>query len=458
MIPEVPRELLDRHNKPGPRYTSYPTVPVWTEDFGDKEYRLALTSLSRRTDEALSVYLHLPFCVKKCDYCGCNSAAASGRGDPDDYLDRVEKEVAIVSDLVGEKRRVVQMHWGGGTPNFLTVAQLRRAMRLMKTAFRIETDAEISIETDPRIGTPDQARLLRDLGFNRISLGVQDFNPVVQKAIGRKQNEERTQSFFNACKAAGFTSVNLDMVYGLPAQTRDAFEKTLDTVIALGPDRVACFSYAHVPWVRENQRAIDASKLPAPHEKFGYFCRALERFSAAGYDWIGLDHFARRDDDLAVACRHRRLHRNFMGYTTRPDLPMLAFGMSGISDLGNCFAQNDPDLPGYLTALDQGNLPTVRGHILSDDDRIRRRAILHLMCNLELPFELRGVEKGLRLDAIFKPELDRLRAFESEGLLVFDADRLRVTDLGRFFIRNLCMELDAYLERAVDKPLFSKTI
>jgi len=458
MIPEVQSELLDRYNKPGPRYTSYPTVPVWNTEFGDPEYHHALSGLSNRPDDPLSIYLHLPFCVKKCDYCGCNSMAASDRGDVDAYLDRVEKEVAMVSERVGEKRHVVQMHWGGGTPNYLTEAQIGRAMNLMQKAFQIDVDAEISIETDPRIGTTDQAHILRGLGFNRISLGVQDLDLTVQRAIGRIQAEEQTRNFFTACREAGFISVNLDIVYGLPAQTRKSFEKTLDTVIDLEPDRVACFSYAHVPWVRENQKKIDASTLPDAYEKFGFFRHAVDRFASAGYDWIGLDHFARNNDELVLACRHQRLHRNFMGYTTRPDLPMLAFGMSGISDLGDCFAQNDADLIGYLSSLDEGRLPIVRGHLLSADDRLRRRAILHLMCNLELPFELPGVTNDRKLDLIFKPELDRLRAFEKEGFVTFHADRIRVTDLGRFFIRNLCMELDAYLERTGDKPLFSKTI
>ncbi len=458
MIPLITRELLDRYDRPGPRYTSYPTVPAWTDSFGETEYCRGLADLARRPGRDISVYVHLPFCAKKCHYCGCNSVVAGGRGAVDAYIDRLEREMAIAAGAIGAARNVAQMHWGGGTPNFLTERQLRRISSLVENAFPVGAESEISVEIDPRLANRGQVSLLRELGFNRISLGVQDFASVVQKAIGRIQSEDRTRRVFEACVDAGFASVNVDLVYGLPGQTAESFAHTLRTVVDLGPDRIACFGYAHVPWVKPNQNLVDVSLMPGRYEKSAFFRMAIDAFGEAGYEWIGLDHFARPGDELALALGEKRLHRNFMGYTTRPELPALAFGMSGISDLGDCFAQNDADLDRYLAALDGERLPVVRGHRLDRDDRLRRMAILSLMCHLELPFDLTRERFGTTIDAALAPELERLRAFEEEGFVVFHDDRIEVTALGRFFLRNLCMELDAYFETGSDKPLFSRTV
>lgn len=462
MTLDVPASLLRKYDKPGPRYTSYPTVPSWSSDYGEVEYRRALNELADRPGVELCLYLHVPFCAKRCHYCGCNAVTGRSRDAADQYLDAVALEVAIVTDILGSARRVRQVHWGGGTPNFLRDNQLERAVDLLQRSFDLDATVEISLEADPRVGTPEQARRLRELGFNRISLGVQDFDPYVQKAIGRNQSAERTRRFYADCRAAGFNSVNLDLVYGLPGQTRESFARTLEVLLELDPDRVACFSYAHVPWVRKNQEQVDTSRLPSPAEKFALFLQAIDTLTAAGYTWIGMDHFARQDDELAVAHRERRLHRNFMGYTTRPADDQLALGMSGISELAGNFAQNDADLMAYQNALRDGRLATVRGHRLNPDDRLRQRAIAHLMCNLELPFaltsELAGSPGAAGLDALFADELERLEPLARDGLLVFEPDRLRVTELGRFFIRNICMELDAYLDPQAGKPIFSRTV
>ncbi len=458
MALDVPRDLLEKHDKPGPRYTSYPTVPAWTADFGEVDYREALRELTARPGDELSIYLHLPFCAKHCHYCGCNAVVSNEKGAVDDYLDRVERELAAVVDVLGPGRRVVQLYWGGGTPNFLKDHQVERALGLLRAAFAIDPRGEISLEVDPRIGTPEQARFLRAQGFNRISLGVQDFEPAVQKAIGRLQKRDRTLELYRACREAGYEGVNLDLVYGLPEQTRDSFARTLRDIIEQGPDRVACFSYAHVPWVRPQQKLINTDNMPSGFEKFELFRLAIDLFAEAGYDWVGIDHFARRDDELAVALRERRLHRNFMGYTTRPAPHMLAFGMSGIGDVCDRFIQNDAELDGYRAAVDAGRLPVVKGHRLSDDDRLRRLAILNLMCNLELPYALTVPGFGAPADELLADGLARLRPYVDEGFVEFLPDRVRVTDLGRFFVRNLCMELDAYLDRTSGKPLFSKTI
>jgi oxygen-independent coproporphyrinogen-3 oxidase len=467
---QVPGALLAKYDRPGPRYTSYPTVPAWTATFGEADYRRALRDLgspqggARSAADAggLCVYLHLPFCARRCHYCGCNALDGCGRSVVGKYLDHLERELDLITGILG-RRRAVQIHWGGGTPNFLSEPQLRRAMGLLRNAFIVTADAEISLETDPRLGTPEQARLLRELGFARVSLGVQDIDPAVQEAIGRVQPAERTRRFYEACREAGFASVNLDLVYGLPRQTPASLARTLDFARDLDPDRIACFGYAHVPWVRPNQEKVDTTDMPTGAAKFALFQQALDTFADTGYEWIGMDHFARPADELAVAARERRLHRNFMGYTTRPAADLLALGMSGISELAGAFAQNDPDLAGYQEALDEGHLPVIKGHRLSADDRLRRLAITHLMCNLELPWDLAAAEFGVRLDAALADDLERMAPLVEDGLVVREPDRLLVTDLGRFFVRNICMELDAYLPRETaassgGRPIFSRTV
>ncbi len=456
MSVNVPRALLDKYNKPGPRYTSYPTVPVWSADFGGDDYLAALARLADSPDDELSLYMHLPYCMKRCHYCGCNSEVSHDPGDFDSYLDLVEKEVDMIASVIGPGRRAVQVHWGGGTPNYMRPQQLDRAYGILAEVFAIDPAGEISIECDPRLGTPEQLAHLQQIGFNRISMGVQDFDKPVQQAIGRVQSEKRTIGLYHACRELEFDSVNLDMVFGLPKQTSETFARTLDTIIGLGPDRVACFSYAHVPWVKSNQKNIDESLLPDAYAKFDLFQQAIDTFAAAGYDWVGMDHFAKRDDELAVALRERRLHRNFMGYTTRPAPHMLAFGASSISEVAGSFIQNDADLAAYADGISAGRLPVVRGHRLTDDDLLRRAAILNLMCNLELPFAMEIGDS--RVDRDLAPELERLAPYADEGFIEIGSDRVTVTELGRFFIRNICMELDAYLGRSGDKPLFSKTI
>jgi len=451
-------ELLARHDTAGPRYTSYPTVPVWSRDFGESDYLDALGELSGRPGDELSLYLHLPFCAKHCHYCGCNAVITRDKDAVDAYLDHVEHEVDRVVDVIGRGRRTVQIHWGGGTPNFLKPHQVERALGLLRDRFDVAPDAEVSLEIDPRIATAEQTQHLRGAGFNRISLGIQDFEPDVQKAIGRRQSRERSLGVYRSCREAGFEGVNVDLVYGLPGQTRDSFAATLREVIALDPDRVACFSYAHVPWVRPEQEKVDVTSLPTGWNKFALFQLAIEMFDDAGYDWIGIDHFARRDDELAVARRERRLHRNFMGYTTRPAPHMLAFGMSGIGEICDRFVQNDADLAGWGASLDDGRLPVVRGHVLTGDDKLRRLAILHLMCNNELPWDLTVADFGAPANTLLAEGLEAMRPYVDEGFVTFDDDCLTITDLGRHFARNVCMTLDAYLDRDSSKPLFSRTV
>lgn len=454
----IPPEFVQKYNTPGPRYTSYPTVPAWEPGFGPDDYRQALQELADRPQDELAIYLHLPFCAKHCHYCGCNALVTKEKGAVDRYLDRVERELAMVTQVIGTGRRAVQLHWGGGTPNYLNDAQVGRALSLMRSAFAIAPGAEVSLEIDPRIGSPEQALFLREAGFNRISLGVQDFAAGVQEAIGRRQSREKTLRVYAGCREAGFPGVNIDLVYGLPGQTRESFAATLREIIDLAPDRVACFSYAHVPWVRPNQNKIDTSLMLEGYEKFRLFQLTVDMFTAADYCWIGIDHFAKRDDELSVALRDKVLHRNFMGYATRPAPHMLAFGMSGIGEVCDRFAQNDADLDGWSRAVDAGGLPIVKGHRLSDDDRLRRLTILNLMCNLELPWSLTEAEFGAPADELLAESLAALPPLIEDGLAEVDDTGLYITPKGRYFVRNVAMIMDAYLAKGQGKPIFSRTV
>jgi oxygen-independent coproporphyrinogen-3 oxidase len=448
----VSTEQIDRYNKAGPRYTSYPTVPNWGRDFDALAYAAALAAVAASPDDTLSVYVHLPFCAHRCAYCGCNATVTRHAHVVDAYLNRVERELAMVAPRLGGRRKVNQLHWGGGTPNLLNDAQAARLMGLLTAAFDVDPAGEIALEMDPRIGSPAQVAFFRSLGFNRVSYGVQDIDPQVQVAIDRIQPFAQTERLYAAAREQGFASVNLDLVYGLPYQTAEVFARTLDAIAGLRPDRVACFSYAHLPNVLKNQKQVDAAGLPTPYAKFALFQQAVERFTAAGYDWIGMDHFALSADELSVAAREKRLHRNFMGYTLRPAPHLIGLGTSAIGDLGGCYVQNDAGLGRYQKAIDAGTLPVVKGHRLSADDRRRRAAINHLMCNLELPLALVEDDEGL-VQAVA-----RLAARADEGLVSFDGERVVVTELGRYFVRNLGMELDAYLGRTADRPTFSKTV
>ncbi|MEF3272924.1 MAG: oxygen-independent coproporphyrinogen III oxidase [Chloroflexus sp.] len=457
MTIEITRAMIDRYNRPGPRYTSYPTVPHWNADFTADDYLDALRDVAA-TNDPLSIYVHLPFCAERCAYCGCNATSTKRAEVVDHYLDRIERELTMVTAVLNSGRHVVQLHWGGGTPNFLNEAQSRRLMGMLRAAFTIEPTAEVALEVDPRIGSREQVFLFRELGFNRISFGVQDIAEDVQIAIGRIQPLHLTETVVRAAREAGFTSINIDLVYGLPYQTPASFATTLRAIIDLRPDRIACFSYAHLPQARPNQKRVDARQLPTGYEKFQLFRQAIDMLTAVGYEWIGMDHFALADDELAVAARERRLQRNFMGYTVLPAPHQIGFGMSAIGDLAGRYAQNDAHLGHYQRAIDAGQLPITRGMRLTDDDMQRRKAIMHLMCNLEVPFDLPLPPAGQRLGDLFAHEIERIATYADDGLVEVEPRRLRVTERGRFFIRNLAMELDRYLQQATARPVFSSTV
>jgi oxygen-independent coproporphyrinogen-3 oxidase len=454
----ISAEFVEKYNQPGPRYTSYPTVPAWKQKFGPDEYREALHELDGRRDDELAVYLHVPFCAKACHYCGCNMIVTHEKDEVTAYLDRLEREMAMVTDIIGTDRRIVQLHWGGGTPNYLKNDQIERVLNLFRTHFDLAPGAEVALEIDPRIATPEQTVFLKEAGFNRISLGVQDFDVRTQKAIGRMQSREKTLKIYHACRDAGFAGVNLDLVYGLPGQTRESFQATLEEIIELRPDRVACFSYAHVPWVRPNQELVDTTIMLTGYEKFQLFQLTVDMFQAGDYTWIGIDHFAKQDDELSVALENRALHRNFMGYATKPAPHMLAFGMSGIGDVCDRFVQNAASYEGWTELMEMGRLPVVKGHALNDDDKLRRLAILNIMCNLELPWKLTEARFGAPADELLADSLKALPPLIADGLAEMDDTGLRITDKGRYFVRNVAMTLDAYLGESRDKPIFSKTV
>jgi len=452
--------LIERYDRPGPRYTSYPTAVEFHPGFTEQDYRQRLADAATQ-DAPLSLYLHVPFCQSRCAYCGCAVIATAKREVAATYLEYLQREIAMLAEALGPRRRVVQCHWGGGTPTYLSPAQIAQLDAAVTRHFEIAADAEKAIEIDPRVTTPAQITLLRRLGFNRLSFGVQDFDEGVQDAIGRHQTEAQTRSLYWTARDAGFDSINFDLVHGLPRQTPESFARTLASVIDLLPDRIAVYSYAHVPWMRPHQKAIDASDLPDARTKRALVGAAFDAFTAAGYVPIGMDHFALPDDELAVAARERRLHRNFMGYTVRPAPDSVAVGVSAIGDVAGAFAQNHKTLAGYYAAIDAGRFPVERGYALSDDDRVRRYVIAELMCNFHLDAAALQERFGVVLDQRFSGELQRLAVPggpAADGLVRIEREGLTVTDLGRLFVRNVCMVFDTYLAAHEGRPVFSRTV
>jgi len=457
---QVTADLLAKYDRPGPRYTSYPTAIEFHESFTPERYLEKLDEAARSSKEPLSLYVHLPFCRERCTFCGCNVIITQKPGVADAYLDDLEREVALVANRLGERTRVVQYHWGGGTPTYLNVDQMRRVWRAFADRFTFEPGAEIAIEVDPRVTTHRQAELLRELGFNRISMGVQDFDSDVQEAINRYQTFNQTRDLHLYLRGLGFESINFDFIYGLPHQTPETFRKTIELALELRPDRVACYSYAFVPWIKAHQKAIRLEDLPARDVKLELFGIAYELFTGAGYQQIGMDHFALATDSLAIAARDHTLFRNFMGYTTHPANDSVGFGVSAIGDLGGAFAQNTKKLNRYKDALDRGLPPIERGFERSRDDEIRRDVIQSLMCNFYL--DIRAIERAHEIDfaSYFADSLKRLDEGPAiHGFVKRTPDAIEVTPAGRLFVRNVCMEFDAYLRsREGEKPIFSRTV
>jgi oxygen-independent coproporphyrinogen III oxidase len=455
----VSYELLHRYNVPGPRYTSYPTAPVWKEGFTAADYESVLReSASAEKPAPLSLYVHLPFCEKLCYFCGCTVVITGTQHALEaDYLDILEKEIDWVAARVGEGRQVVQFHLGGGTPTYFTPERLKRLGRKFRDRFAFATDAEIGVEVDPRVTTRDHLLTLARLGFNRLSMGVQDFEPRVQVAVNRVQPYEDTKQLVEQARKLGFPSINMDLIFGLPFQTAASFSDTIDKVLDIAPDRLAVYSYANVPWMKKHQNLL-APHLPDERTKFEIFRTALERLSQAGFEYIGMDHFARPTDELARARADRTLHRNFQGYTTKAGTDLIGFGMSAIGGVGASYVQNRRDLGPYQTEVARSGAATFRGFRLSEDDLLRRTVIGNLLCHGVIV--KREIESafGISFDDYFADALEKLESCAADGLVVLDGGEIRATQLGRVFLRNLAMPFDAYLAAAPEKPVFSKTL
>jgi len=455
---EVTRDLLIKYDRPGPRYTSYPTVPEWREDFGSADYARALENAATRPETPLSLYVHIPFCRKRCTYCGCNTFVLGSDDEIGVYIANMAQEVTRVKNALGNRRAVKQLHWGGGTPTTLSVDEIRLLFKILTNELSIAPDAEIALEVDPRVTTQEQVQTLRELGFNRISMGVQDLDPQVQAEIGRNQSEQQTRQLFAWCRDAGFQGINVDLVYGLPGQRLTSWTETIRKIIDIGPDRLAVYSFAYLPARMKNQQAIDASKLPTGPDKYELFATARCMFLEAGYQAIGMDHFARPDDELAVALDERRLHRNFMGYTVVPADDMIGFGVSAIGEIGGCYAQNDKTFSGYYDKIERMRFATARGCILSEDDAVRRWVIRQLMCNFYLDTQQLERRFGVAYADYFAMEEQALQDFYEQGFLEQENGNLRVLPLGQVFIRNLAMVFDAYLRKPGDDKEFSQTV
>ncbi|HEY0489710.1 MAG TPA: oxygen-independent coproporphyrinogen III oxidase [Telluria sp.] len=458
-------QLIAKMSQQGPRYTSYPTADRFRAGYGHDEYAAVVARLGQAAARLpLSLYLHIPFCESLCYYCACNKIITKEHEKAELYLGYLMREISMQAQLLGSEQRVEQLHLGGGTPTYLTDAQMERLMAHLRGSFQFADDStgEYSIEIDPRTVDAGRIRSLRRQGFNRVSLGVQDFDPEVQKAVNRIQPDALTFDAIAAAREAGFRSISIDLIYGLPKQTLATISQTLAKVVAASPDRISIYNYAHMPQLFKSQRLIVDADLPTDQDKLAMLGLCIERLTAAGYVYIGMDHFAKPDDELAVAQRSGQLHRNFQGYSTHADTDMVSCGVSAISAVGDAYCQNEKSLERYYAALDQGHLPVARGIELTRDDVIRRDVIGRLMCDFKLG--LRSVERahGIEFGAYFAGELARLREFEADGLLDMSETGLTVTPKGRLLVRNLCMVFDKYFGTPSDIPLtrmrYSKTI
>ncbi|WFE68545.1 oxygen-independent coproporphyrinogen III oxidase [Thiomicrospira sp. R3] len=451
-------DLIKRYNQSGPRYTSYPTAVQFDESFGLADYEAA-AKRSNALARGLSLYFHIPFCDTICFYCACNKEWTRDRKKTTPYLERLYKEIELQARLFDPNRKVEQLHWGGGTPTFINHDEMRQLMAKTREHFNLYDDdsGEYSIEIDPREATAKTIKLLRELGFNRISLGVQDFDPKVQKAVNRIQSEEQTFTVLNAARDEGFLSVNVDLIYGLPLQTQASFLQTLDKLLEVEPDRFSIFNYAHMPAMFPTQKKMHEEDMPSPDQKLAILQATTERLLAAGYVYIGMDHFAKPDDELAVAQRNETLYRNFQGYSTHADCDLVGMGATSISLIDNTYSQNYKGLDDYYAPIDAGKLAIFRGVQLTEDDELRRNVITRLISHFHLNFETVNQQWSIRFNEYFAKELKMLTVFAHDGLLTIDDQDIYITAKGRLLIRNICMMFDAYLTSGSSNR-FSKVI
>ena len=450
-------DLIHRYDKAGPRYTSYPTALELHEGFTEENYRQQIEN-SNAAAGPLSLYFHLPFCDTVCFYCACNKIITKNRKHAEPYLKNLYQEIAMQAKLFDQNRKVNQLHWGGGTPTFLNEQQRAKLFSVTRQHFNLRDDdqGEYSIEVDPRETDQRTIAQLRELGFNRISLGLQDFDADVQKAVNRIQSEEETFAVLTAARAEGFRSTSIDLIYGLPLQTVASFSRTLDKILAVSPDRFSVFNYAHLPKLFKTQRQINDADMPSPEVKLDILQMVIQRLLDEGYVYIGMDHFAKPDDELAVAQRNNQLYRNFQGYSTHSDCDLIGLGITSIGRVGDAYMQNVKDLPSYADLINQGKLPLFKGLVLNADDKIRRAVITQLICHFQLRFS--DIEQEFQVDFsnYFSEELQALTQMADDGLLVLSEQGIDVLPAGRLLIRNICMVFDSYL--AKKQQQFSKVI
>ena len=455
-------ELLRRYDLPGPRYTSYPTAPQFSSSFREADLReIASITNGDPIPRPMSIYVHVPFCTSPCFYCGCNRIITRDNARGDAYLTRLYREIGMMAPLFDRDREVVQLHFGGGTPNFLSPEQLAETVDVIARHFQLARGQQLdcSIELDPRFVSPEDIAVLAKAGFNRASLGVQDFDPAVQQAVNRIQSVEQTLAVIEACRANGMRSVNVDLIYGLPRQSLEGFERTLDIALEARPDRFAIYSYAHLPSLFRPQRQIREEELPTPEVKLALLQRAIERLGEAGYVYIGMDHFALPTDELAIAQAKGGLHRNFMGYTTCADSDLIGLGVSAISHIGASFSQNPRDLQSWEQAIDEGRLPVWRGMRMNEDDVLRADVIQQLMCHGELDFDRVGERHVIDFRSYFAEAVQRLGALADDGLVEVSAAGMRATSRGKLLLRIIAMCFDRYLPApGTATTQFSRTV
>lgn len=451
-------DLIKKYDKSGPRYTSYPTAIQFTEDFSEQDYYKQV-ALSNERNTPLSLYFHIPFCDTICYYCGCNKIVTKNRNHAQPYLDAVYKELELQGQLFKATRIVNQLHWGGGTPTFISHEQMTELMQQTRRHFTLLDDdsGEYSIELDPREVTPSSINLLRKLGFNRISLGVQDFNPKVQQAVNRIQSYKETRDVIVAARNNKFHSISLDLIYGLPFQTVESFNETVDKVLELEPDRLSVFNYAHLPEMFKTQRQIKSEDLPSAEDKLAILQQVTHKLIDAGYEFIGMDHFAKPSDELAIAQKEKNLYRNFQGYSTNSDCDLVALGITSIGKVADSYSQNIKTIKEYTDVLETGKLPIYRGVTLSQDDILRREIINQLICHFELSFK--EIENDFKIDfsSYFSGELEIIKEMQEDSLLELTSNKIIVLPEGKLLIRNICMVFDVYLKSNKEQR-FSKTI
>ncbi|MFA3782379.1 oxygen-independent coproporphyrinogen III oxidase [Melioribacteraceae bacterium 4301-Me] len=456
---EINLDLIKKYDRPGPRYTSYPPAPHFNESFTHEHFldEIIRTNNSENSPD-LSLYFHIPFCDTLCYFCGCNMIITRNRSRIQEYIKYLKNEIDLVRTYISPDRKVVQLHWGGGTPTYLNPDEISDLISFINQSFDFRESAEEGCEIDPRGLTKEHLSALKNGGFNRISMGVQDFNEKVQKAVNRIQPEDMTRQVVDWIRELKFHSINLDLIYGLPFQTVESFSKTVDAIIDISPDRIAVFNYAHVPWLKKHMALIKPEDLPAPQEKLEILKMTIQKLTTAGYIFIGMDHFAKPTDELALALKEKQLYRNFQGYSTHAGTDLYAMGITSISQIGNVYAQNFKKEKEYFDALNNEILPTERGFHLTEDDLLRRHVITRLMCDFEIDFNVIDKKFNIEFEKYFQWSMNQLVEFIADGLVEIKNRKLTVTEMGRLLIRNIAMCFDGYIEKKEDKAKYSRTV